>query len=137
MLQQGYTAKLPGAFPEQLAALPAVWLLLPGADQPPQPAGALLVRVQLPPAILPAEAQQVLLHTRKGLQPALRLAVYCRYTGQLLQWRDWLERDESALYAHPRHPVPAWDSRWVWLSWLGPRLRCIRCLQLVCAGQAD
>lgn len=103
--------RLPGPHPAQLGVLPAVWLLLPGTDRVPQPAGALLLGVWLPPAILPADAQEVLLRTGTGLLPALRVLAYCRQTGQVLQWRDWVQCDEHALYTHPRYEVPTWDSR--------------------------
>ncbi|PRW20817.1 hypothetical protein C2E21_8578 isoform B [Chlorella sorokiniana] len=113
-LAHGYAGQLPGPHPERLGALPAVWLLLPAGDRPPQPAGALLLSVQLPPRSLAADAQRVLLDTGAGLQTAMRVVVYCRYTGQVLQRRDWVQRDESCLYTHPRHQVPAWDSSEGW-----------------------
>ncbi|PRW20942.1 type IV conjugative transfer system coupling [Chlorella sorokiniana] len=80
----------------------------------PRPVGVLLLSVQLPPSFLAPAAQRVLLHAHAGLETALRVLVYCRYTGELLQWRDWVLRDESSLYMHPRHHVPAWDSSDGW-----------------------
>lgn len=88
-----------------------LWLLRPGRGNIPQPAGALLLSVRLPPPCLDEDAQQVLLQNGTGLQKALRLIVHCPHTGQLLECRDWVECDEGRLYAHPQHKVPAWDSR--------------------------
>ncbi len=100
-----------GASLDQLGVLPALWLLLPGTDCMPQPAGALLLSVHLPPAILPVDAQRLLPTNGTGLVRALLLRVYCPCTGQPLQKRGWLQRDERALYEHPHYHVPAWDSR--------------------------
>lgn len=110
-LQFNAACQLPGARPELLAALPTLRLLRPGIGSTPQPAGALLLSVRLPPPSLPADAQRVLLANNAGLQQALRLVVHCPQTGQLWLRRDWLQRDEHALYMHPFKQVPAWDSR--------------------------
>ena len=110
VLQFTAIGQLPGAHPELLGALPTVWLLLPGAGRVPQPAGALLLSVQLPLPGLHAEAQAVLLGAGKGLERAVRLLVYCPQAGRLLQRREWLQRNEHALYLHPRYRVPTWDS---------------------------
>lgn len=110
-LQFSATGQLPGASPELLAPLPCVWLLLPGAGRQPQPASAMLLSVRLPPRGLNDDAQMLLLGAGMGLESATRLVVYCPQTGQLLQWREWVQQDEHALYLHPRYRVPTWDSR--------------------------
>lgn len=96
---------------ELACVLPAVWLLRAGVGSTPQPAGCLLYSAQLPPQGLDADAQAVLLSNGVGLQSSLRLVAYCRRTGQVLEQREWLQRDEGELYTHPHHRVPAWDSR--------------------------
>ena len=80
-----------------VAMLPALELLQPGTDRTPQPAGALLVSVQVQP--------------RSTLPRSLRLVVYCPHTGKLLKCREGLRQEERCLYLHPRHPKMAWDSR--------------------------
>lgn len=100
-----------GGSPRLLAALPCMWLLPPGAEAQPQSAGALLVEVCLPPRGVNARAAQVLLQAGEGLEATLRLLVYCRHSGELLQRRDWVAADEAAsVHTHPRFRVPAWDS---------------------------
>ncbi len=90
--------------------MPAVWCLLPGAGRPPQAASAMLLSVRLPPPGLPPEAQQLLLQAGKGLEPTVRVLVYCRQTGAPMLRRDWLLQEERRLYMHPRFRVPTWDS---------------------------
>ena len=107
---QDQHSQLPGASPEALGAMPAVWCLLPGAGRPPQAASAMLLSVRLPPPGLPPEAQQLLLQAGKGLEPTVRVLVYCRQTGAPMLRRDWLLQEERRLYMHPRFCVPTWDS---------------------------
>ena len=86
-----------------------MWVQAEGG--PVQLAGALLVHVLLPPPGLSFEAQQALLLTGRGLQPELRLVVYCFQTGRLLRCREGLGQEECLLQLHPRHDMQAWDSR--------------------------
>ena len=109
-LQFNAVAQLPGVQPRLLGVVPAVWVLLSGAPQLPQPAGALLLNVQLPPPGLASEVQAVLLQVGKGLESSLRLAVYNAQDGRLLRCRDRLQRCEYVFHLHPRFRVPAWDS---------------------------
>lgn len=137
-LQYSATGQLPGASPQLLASLPCCWLLLPGASRQPQPAGALLLSVQLPPRGLNSDAQLLLLGAGMGLESAMRLVVYCPQTGQLLQCREWVQQDEQALYLHPHHRVPTWDSRCVGacLPTLPPSASCPR-VSLHCCPQTE
>ncbi|KAI7846282.1 hypothetical protein COHA_000210 [Chlorella ohadii] len=70
----------------------------------------MLLSVRLPPPGLPPEAQQLLLQAGKGLEPTVRVLVYCRQTGAPMLRRDWLLQEERRLYMHPRFRVPTWDS---------------------------
>lgn len=99
-----------GTAPTRLGVLPQVWLLPPGVHPTPQPAGALLLSLLVPPPSLPLEAQLLLLRSGTGVERSLHLRVYCRRTGRLLLHRDRLQRDEFGLYPHPQHGVPTWDS---------------------------
>lgn len=109
-MQSRAKTRLPGLRPTLLGAMPAVWVLLPGNPQRPHPAGALLVQVAQPPLALSAEEQQLMLAADRGLVPALRLLVYARECGTLLQRRDWVLAGEHAPRQHPSFGVPAWDS---------------------------
>lgn len=110
-LQYTAAGQLPGVSPELLAPLPCCWLLLPGAGRLPQPAGAVLLSVNLPPRGINEDAQMLLLGAGMGLESSVRLVVHCPHTGQLLASREWVQQDEHALYLHPRYHVPTWDSR--------------------------
>lgn len=110
-MQYDRARKLPGRHPHLVAALPSAYALLPGAQPRPVPVGVLLLRVLLPAASLPEDAQRLLLEAGTGLQPTLRILLFCRQTGQAVLFRDWVQQNESALFVHPRYHVPAWESR--------------------------
>ncbi len=101
--------------PTPLGAAPSVWLLQADAGAAglvpvPLPAGVLLLRVHQAPAGLTPEAQQMMLSLGRGLQSSLRLLVYSRRDGLLLQSRDWVPATQHDMAPHPRFGLPCWDS---------------------------
>ncbi|KAL4431724.1 hypothetical protein ABPG77_002940 [Micractinium sp. CCAP 211/92] len=111
--------KLPGVSPTPLGAAPSVWLLQADAGAAgmvpvPLPAGVLLLRVHQAPAGLTPEAQQMMLSLGRGLQSSLRLLVYSRRDGLLLQSRDWVPATQHDMAPHPRFGLPCWDSGEGW-----------------------
>ncbi|KAL4440390.1 hypothetical protein ABPG75_003391 [Micractinium tetrahymenae] len=123
--------KLPGVSSTPLGAAPAIWLLQGEADASnacllPLPAGVLLLRVQQPPAGLTPEAQQLMLSMGRGLESSLRLLVYSRRDGSLLQSKDWVAAVQCPLAPHPRFGLPCWDSGDGW-QLLFPEPQIERC----------
>ncbi|KAL4431726.1 hypothetical protein ABPG77_002942 [Micractinium sp. CCAP 211/92] len=90
--------------PTPLGAAPAIWLLLPHSapDAVPLPAGVLLLGIHPPEPRSPGCSQLS--------RPCLRLLVYCRHDGSLLQLWGGAVGLEALMTPHPRFGLPCWDS---------------------------